>query len=49
MAECGHKNEDFPIVKSADDTGLRGLIFNDDSSYYRQEIDNLVAWCNVII
>jgi hypothetical protein len=45
-AECRHKNDSCPIVKFADDTGLTGLITDDDDSHYRQEIDHFVEWCD---
>ena len=46
IAECRHENDSCPIVKFADDTGLTGLITDDDDSHYRQEIGRFVEWCD---
>ena len=43
--ECCHEIDSCPIVKFADNTGLTGLITDDDSKY-RQEIGRFVEWCN---
>lgn len=48
-SRCGStcdRTKNCPIVKFTDDTGLTGLISNDDDSYYRQEIEHFVTWCN---
>jgi hypothetical protein len=45
-AEYRHGNESCPLVKFADDTGLTGLITDDDDTHYRQETDRFVNWCD---
>ena len=45
-ADCRHAHDSCPIVKFADDTGLTGLITDDDDTHYRQEIDRFVEWCD---
>ena len=45
-ADCRNTHESCPIVKFADDTGLTGLITDDDDNNYRQEIDSFVEWCD---
>ena len=44
-ADCRSFHDSCPIDKFADDTGLTGLITNDDDSHYRQEVDRSVDWC----
>ena len=34
------------IVKFSDDTTMSGLILNNDETLYRQEVDQLVSWCD---
>ena len=34
------------IIKFADDTTVTGLITDNNEDNYRQEIDNIVQWCN---
>ena len=45
-AGCRGQHENSPIVKFADDTGLTGLITDDDDSHYRQQISSFVDWCD---
>ena len=44
-ADCRSSQDSCPTDKFADDTGLTGLIVNDDNSHYRQEVDRFVDWC----
>ena len=45
--DCRSSNPaNTPLIKFADDTSLLGLILNDDETYYRQEIDSFVSWCD---
>ena len=46
IADCRGQHENTPILKFADDTGLTGLITNDDVSHYRQQIRSFVDWCD---
>ena len=48
-ADCRSSHDSCPIDKFADDTGLTGLITNDDDSHYRQEVDRFVDWCEKTI
>ena len=45
-ADCRNQHENSPIVKSADATGLTGLITDDDDSHCRQRISDFVDWCD---
>ena len=45
-ADCRNQHENTPIVKSADATGLTGLMTRDDDSHYRQQISDFVDWCD---
>ena len=45
-SDCRHTNDDCPIVKFADDTGMTGLITDDDETHYRREIQNFVSFCD---
>ena len=44
-SDCRSSNESCSIVKFADDTVLIGLISDDDSSKYVDEINKFVAYC----
>ena len=44
-ADCRSSQDSCPTEQFADDTGLTGLITNDDDSHYRQKVDTLVDWC----
>jgi hypothetical protein len=39
-------SDSCPMVKFADDTGLTGLLTDDDDSDYRREVDRFVGWCD---
>ena len=45
-SDCRSSNESCSIVKYADDTVLIGLISDDDSSKYVDEINKFVTYCN---
>ena len=45
-SDCRHSQVTCPIVKFADDTGMTGLITDDDDLTYRQEIDSFVSFCD---
>ena len=44
--DCKTDFSDSLIVKFADDTTLSGLITNIDESNYRNQVQNLVSWCD---
>jgi hypothetical protein len=44
--DCVAEHAGNLIVKFADDTTVTGLISNNDESAYRDEISNIVEWCN---
>ena len=45
-ADFRSSSDSCPITKFADDTGLTGLLADDDDSDYRQEVDRFVGWCD---
>ena len=45
MSDCRSSNESCSFVKFADDTVLIGLISDDDSSKYVDEINKFVTYC----
>ena len=45
-ADCSGQQENTAIIKSADGTGVTGLITDDDNSHYRQQISELVDCCD---
>ena len=45
-ADCRSQHDSTPITKFADDTGLTGLITDDDDTHYRRQIDSFVDWCD---
>ena len=45
MSDCRSSNESCSIVKFADDTVLIGLISDDDSSKYVNEINKFATYC----
>ncbi len=45
-ADFRSSHSDCPLTKFADDTGLTGLISNDDDTMYKQEINRFVEWCD---
>ena len=46
-SDCRSSNESCSIVKFADDTVLIGLISDDDSSKYVDEINKFVTYCKI--
>lgn len=44
--DCTSNADSVKLIKFADDTTLIGLIKGNDESAYRQEVSNLVAWCD---
>ena len=44
--DCASSNDSSLIVKFADDTTTAGFIFNNNESAYRDQVDELVDWCN---
>ena len=44
--DCVSKNDSIKMIKFSDDTTLEGLISDDDESFYRKEVEDLVRWCN---
>ena len=45
-ADCRSQHENTAIIKFADDTGVTGLITDDDNSLYRQQISDFVDCCD---
>ena len=45
MSDCHSSNESCSIVKFADDTVLNGLISDDDSSKYVEELNKSATYC----
>ena len=48
-ADRRSSHDSCPIDKFADDTGLTGLITNDDDFHYRQGVDNLLIGAGITI
>ena len=44
--DCATQNDYNFMVKFADDTTLEGLITNDNESRYREDVLELVSWCD---
>ncbi|KAK1793776.1 hypothetical protein P4O66_001508 [Electrophorus voltai] len=44
--DCCAKYKSNHIIKPADDTTVAGLISNDDVSAYKEEVNQLVIWCD---
>ena len=44
--DCVSKNDSIKMIKFSDDTTLEGLISDDDESFYRKEVEDLVRWCD---
>ena len=44
--DCVSHHSSVPLLKSADDTTLVGLVPDSDESEYRHEVSSLVPWCD---
>ncbi|XP_055499383.1 brain mitochondrial carrier protein 1 isoform X1 [Leucoraja erinacea] len=45
--DCSAKHNSNHIIKFADDTTVVGLISHDDDSAYREEVQQLINWCDI--
>ncbi|KAK3574182.1 hypothetical protein QTP86_004419 [Hemibagrus guttatus] len=45
--DCTSTDPSVKLLKFADDTTVIGLIQDSDESAYRQEVEQLAAWCNL--
>ncbi|KAF0025100.1 hypothetical protein F2P81_021981 [Scophthalmus maximus] len=45
--DCCAKHNSNNIIKFADDTTVVGLISHDDDSAYREEVQQLINWCDI--
>lgn len=45
--DCSAKHNPNHIIKFADDTTVVGLISHDDDSAYREEVQQLINWCDI--
>ena len=47
--DCKPRYDSNSIVKFADDTTVIGLISDDDESAYRDDVKQLVSWCDLVL